>query len=72
MTANAGILGPDMLVPFEDIPSTDFAFSMDVNFWGVLRSFKYAIPAIKRAGGGAMTLSSTGVRPCRRHRRRRC
>jgi NAD(P)-dependent dehydrogenase (short-subunit alcohol dehydrogenase family) len=61
MTANAGILGRGMDKALVDLPEDEFAETMNVNFWGVLHCFKYAIPAIERAGGGAMTATSSTI-----------
>jgi NAD(P)-dependent dehydrogenase (short-subunit alcohol dehydrogenase family) len=59
MTANAAILGRGGWKSLEDLDLAEFENVMDVNFLGVVRAFKYAIPAIKRAGGGAMTATSS-------------
>jgi NAD(P)-dependent dehydrogenase (short-subunit alcohol dehydrogenase family) len=58
MTANAATLGPRLSSPLVDMPEEDFERVMRVNFGGTLLCFKYAIPAILRAGGGAMTATS--------------
>ena len=58
MTANAATLGPTLSSSLVDMPEEDFARVMSVNFGGTLLCFKYAIPAILRAGGGAMTATS--------------
>jgi NAD(P)-dependent dehydrogenase (short-subunit alcohol dehydrogenase family) len=59
MTANAGILGRSVGVPFADVPEDDFNEVMAVNFSGVVNAFKHAIPAIQRSGGGAMTATGS-------------
>jgi NAD(P)-dependent dehydrogenase (short-subunit alcohol dehydrogenase family) len=59
MTANAGILGRGAMKSLEEITTEEFKEIMDVNFYGVYHSFKYAIPAIRRAGGGAMSATSS-------------
>ena len=59
MTANAGILGRGAYTPFVDLPDADFDQVMQVNLNGVVHAFKHAIPAIQRAGGGAMTATAS-------------
>lgn len=59
MTANAGILGAATGKSFAEVSDQDFKHVMDVNFGGVLNSFKQAVPAIQRAGGGAMTATGS-------------
>ncbi|HXC78046.1 MAG TPA: SDR family oxidoreductase [Candidatus Acidoferrum sp.] len=58
MVANAGIGGAASRVRLEDVTEEQWDEVMQVNPGGVWRSFKYAAPALRRAGGGAMT--STG------------
>jgi NAD(P)-dependent dehydrogenase (short-subunit alcohol dehydrogenase family) len=57
MTANAG-RGAERKSLFE-ISEEEFRQIMDINFGGVWLCFKYAIPAILRAGGGAMTATAS-------------
>ncbi|MBA3741417.1 SDR family oxidoreductase [Sporichthya sp.] len=57
MVANAGISGP--IGNLEDIEDEDFRHVFEVNFFGVWRCLKYAVPAIRRAGGGSMTTTSS-------------
>jgi NAD(P)-dependent dehydrogenase (short-subunit alcohol dehydrogenase family) len=59
MTANAGGGGRGYLKSIVDITEEEFAETMAVNFGGVMLSFKFAIPAILRAGGGAMTATAS-------------
>lgn len=59
MTANAGMLGAGHGKAFIDLTDHEFAQIMDVNFHGIRRCFRYAIPAIRRAGGGAMTATGS-------------
>jgi NAD(P)-dependent dehydrogenase (short-subunit alcohol dehydrogenase family) len=59
MTANAGVLGRCVWQPLEDISDEDFDYVMQVNLYGVFRAFKCAIPALRRAGGGAMTATAS-------------
>jgi NAD(P)-dependent dehydrogenase (short-subunit alcohol dehydrogenase family) len=59
MTANAGILGPSMGKRLGEISEEEIEEVMAVNFWGVCHSLKYAIDPIRRAGGGAMTVTSS-------------
>jgi 3-oxoacyl-[acyl-carrier protein] reductase len=58
MTANAGILG-HMGLPLVDIPDHHFEEVMNVNFLGVVRCFKHAIPALERAGGGSLLATAS-------------
>ncbi len=57
MVANAGIAGSQAALA--DLDEDEFRTVLDINFYGVWRSFKYAIPAIRRAGGGSMTSTSS-------------
>lgn len=58
VTANAGTLGGMLYRPLTEIAEVDFADVMRVNFGGTMLCFKHAIPAILRAGGGAMTATA--------------
>jgi NAD(P)-dependent dehydrogenase (short-subunit alcohol dehydrogenase family) len=59
MTANAGILGRGTGRSLVDVTEGEIAEIMDVNWLGVCFAFKHAIPAIRRAGGGAMTATAS-------------
>jgi NAD(P)-dependent dehydrogenase (short-subunit alcohol dehydrogenase family) len=59
MVANAGILGPGSTKRVEDLPDEEWDQILNINLGGVFRCFKYAAPAIRRAGGGAMTATSS-------------
>lgn len=59
MTANAGVLGPGATKPLVDTTDEEFEGVLAVNLLGAARAFRYAIPAIRRAGGGAMTATSS-------------
>ena len=63
MIANAGIMGSACTKSAEEITEEEWDLVININLTGVLRSFKHAIPAIRRAGGGAMsaTASVAGV-----------
>ncbi|MCH8190261.1 MAG: glucose 1-dehydrogenase [Chloroflexi bacterium] len=63
MVANAGIMGRGSFIPGESVTDEEWAEVMDVNLHGVFRCFRAAIPALRRAGGGAMcaTSSTTSV-----------
>jgi NAD(P)-dependent dehydrogenase (short-subunit alcohol dehydrogenase family) len=61
MTANAGILGRGSWERLEDTSEEDFEQVIDINLGGVFRCFKYAIPAIRRAGGGAMSVTASNA-----------
>ncbi|MBT8341414.1 MAG: SDR family oxidoreductase [Desulfatitalea sp.] len=58
MVANAGIVGTASTKTTENVEEDEWDHIIDVNLSGVWHAFKYAAPAIRRAGGGAMT--STG------------
>ncbi len=57
MVANAGISGP--IKRLEDVQDEEMMRVFDVNFLGIWRSFKYAIPALRRVGGGSMTATGS-------------
>jgi NAD(P)-dependent dehydrogenase (short-subunit alcohol dehydrogenase family) len=59
MVANAGILGSGSKKTLEDITEEEWGQIINVNLSGVMRCFKYAIPAIRRAGGGVMTTTAS-------------
>jgi NAD(P)-dependent dehydrogenase (short-subunit alcohol dehydrogenase family) len=59
MVANSGILGHASFRRTEEVPEADFLEVIDVNLMGVLRSFQAAIPALRRAGGGALSATSS-------------
>jgi NAD(P)-dependent dehydrogenase (short-subunit alcohol dehydrogenase family) len=59
MTANAGILGRGTGKSLVDMSDDEIDEIMAVNWRGVCLSFKHAIPAIRRAGGGAMTATAS-------------
>jgi NAD(P)-dependent dehydrogenase (short-subunit alcohol dehydrogenase family) len=59
MTANAGIMGRGTKKSLVEIAEDEFREIMAVNFDGVWLAFRHAIPAIERAGGGAMTATAS-------------
>jgi NAD(P)-dependent dehydrogenase (short-subunit alcohol dehydrogenase family) len=59
ITANAGILGRGTGKSLVDVTEDEIAEIMGVNWLGVCFAFKHAIPAIRRAGGGAMTATAS-------------
>lgn len=59
MTANAGILGTGTGKSLIDMAEAEIQQLLDVNFVGVCRAFMHAVPAIRRAGGGAMTATAS-------------
>lgn len=63
VVANAGIMGNASHRPTDTVTDDDWAEVIDVNLSGVLRSVRAAIPALRRAGGGAVsvTASTAGV-----------
>lgn len=54
--ANAGIVG---FGGVEDTTEDDFLRVLDIDLFGVFRTAKAALPALKRAGGGAMVFLSS-------------
>jgi len=59
MTANAGILGAASHKRLSEIALDEFIAVLRVNLVGVFLAFKHALPAIERAGGGAMTATAS-------------
>jgi NAD(P)-dependent dehydrogenase (short-subunit alcohol dehydrogenase family) len=59
MVANAGILGRASFKPTEDLTDDEWTEVIDLNLGGAFRSFRAAIPAIRRAGGGALSATSS-------------
>jgi NAD(P)-dependent dehydrogenase (short-subunit alcohol dehydrogenase family) len=60
---NAGVLTPPPRFP--DTPSDRWQRALDINLRGVMFGSYYAVPAMKRRGGGVIvqTASSAGLRP---------
>jgi NAD(P)-dependent dehydrogenase (short-subunit alcohol dehydrogenase family) len=59
VVANAGIGGAASRRRLEDLTEEQFDEVIQVNLAGVWRTFKYAVPALRRAGGGAMTSTAS-------------
>jgi len=59
MTANAAIFGRGAYKGIEALSDDEIEEIMAVDYFGVVWSLKYAAPAIRRAGGGAMTVTSS-------------
>lgn len=59
MTANAGILGRGASKRLEELTREEGDEIMAVNFWGVFYCLQQAIPAIRRAGGGAISVTTS-------------
>jgi NAD(P)-dependent dehydrogenase (short-subunit alcohol dehydrogenase family) len=59
VVANAGILGHSSFQPTEDVSVEDFAAVLDVNLTGAFRTIRAALPALRRAGGGAISVTSS-------------
>lgn len=57
--ANAGILGHASFRPSEEITDEDWTDVIEINLGGTFRTFRAAIPALRRAGGGALTATSS-------------
>jgi NAD(P)-dependent dehydrogenase (short-subunit alcohol dehydrogenase family) len=59
VVANAGIGGAASRRSLTDLSEEQFDEVMQVNLYGVWRTFKAAVPALRRAGGGAMTSTAS-------------
>jgi len=59
VVANAGIGGAASRRRLEDLTEEQLDEVIQVNLSGVWRTFKYAAPALRRAGGGAMTSTAS-------------
>jgi NAD(P)-dependent dehydrogenase (short-subunit alcohol dehydrogenase family) len=59
VVANAGILGNATFRRTEEMLSSDWLDVIDVNLNGVFRTFRAAIPALRRNGGGSMSATSS-------------
>lgn len=59
VVANAGIMGSASFRPIEEVSDEDWATVIDVNLTGTFRTFRAAVPALRRAGGGAMSATSS-------------
>src|SRR5581483_4775956 len=57
MVANAGIAGPQKRL--DEVEDDEMRRVFDVNFFGIWRAFKCAVPALRRAGG--VSMSATGA-----------
>lgn len=59
VVANAGIGGAASRRKLEDLSEEQFSEVLEVNLSGVWRTFKFAAPALRRAGGGTMTSTAS-------------
>lgn len=59
MVVTAGIVGGASMKRLEDVTEDEFLEIHNVNLFGTWRCFKYAAPAIRRAGGGSMSATSS-------------
>jgi len=59
MTANAGILGRAHRQSLVDVAEEDVRALIDVNVLGVWRTLRSAVPALRAAGGGAITVTAS-------------
>jgi NAD(P)-dependent dehydrogenase (short-subunit alcohol dehydrogenase family) len=59
VVANAGIVGRGAHLPLHKTEHADFVQVVEVNLYGAALTFKHAIPALLRAGGGTMTATTS-------------
>lgn len=59
MTANAGILGRGDRVGMAEMIPDNFREVIEVNLFGVVNAFRFAIPAMMRTGGGVLTATTS-------------
>jgi NAD(P)-dependent dehydrogenase (short-subunit alcohol dehydrogenase family) len=59
VVANAGIGGSGSLKRLEDVTDGEWDQILDINLKSVWRTFKATLPALRRAGGGAVTSTSS-------------
>ncbi len=59
LTANAGIIGRNPWTPLHESRAEDFEQVIAINLYGVVNAFKFAIPALMRSGGGALTATTS-------------
>lgn len=59
VVANAGILGRSAFRRLEEVADEDWARELDTNLGGTFRTLRAAAPALRRAGGGAMSVTSS-------------
>jgi NAD(P)-dependent dehydrogenase (short-subunit alcohol dehydrogenase family) len=52
-------MGRASFKPIEEVTDEDWARVIDVNLGGAFRTFRAAVPALRRAGGGAMSATSS-------------
>jgi NAD(P)-dependent dehydrogenase (short-subunit alcohol dehydrogenase family) len=57
--ANAGVLGRASFQPTESLSDDDWLEVIDINLTGAFRTFRAAIPALRRAGGGVLSATSS-------------
>ena len=59
VVANAGILGNASFLPTEEVTDEAWSEVLDVNLTGTFRTLRAAIPAVRRAGGGVFSVTSS-------------
>jgi NAD(P)-dependent dehydrogenase (short-subunit alcohol dehydrogenase family) len=59
VTANAGILGRGSGKRLERLSVPEIEEIMAVNFWGVCHTLQHALAPLRRAGGGAITVTTS-------------
>ena len=59
VVANAGVLGHSAFRPVTEVSDDDWAREIDINLSGTMRTLRAGVPALRRAGGGAMSVTSS-------------
>jgi len=59
VVANAGVLGRSAFLPVEEISEDDWRRELDINLNGAFHTVRAAVPALRRAGGGAIAVTSS-------------
>ena len=57
----AAAIARDSLVPVDEFPKGTWDLHMDINLTGTFLAAKYAVPAIRRGGGGVIVMIASGA-----------